>query len=207
MELENLRTIWRVTMERPAAAGTDEAIRALLSRRSRGLAAKMKRNLFGELILVLAIYTPAVLFYFFGSGGRDADMGGVLLLLIAFFAGYYYLKNKLLKDMQCPEAAIRSNLDQQVTTLRSYVRFYTIAGTILVPVMAVFSFWVSSRNLRPAEGGFLTGAFEWKELWMGAAALVAVTVVSYYTNAWAMNRLYGRHIKRLRQLLEEMDEG
>jgi drug/metabolite transporter (DMT)-like permease len=211
MELENLRTIWRVSMERiPARAQHDEEIRALLGKRSQGLVAKMKRNLFGELILVLCIYIPGILFYLFGFGGKLSEMGGVLVLLTAFFAAYYYRKNKLLNDMQCPSCAVRSNLDRQVTTLQKYIRFYTIAGTVLVPVMAVFSFLVTSRSFLSAAAApvpwFLTDPHDWKTLWVCAVVLVSVTIVSYYANVWHMNRLYGRHIKKLRQLLEEMTE-
>ncbi len=210
MELENLRTIWRVSMERtPAHAQQDEQIRALLGRRSQGLVAKMKRNLFGELILVLCIYIPATLFYFFGSGGKLSGMEGALLLPIAFFAGYYYRKNKLLEGMQCPNCAVRSNLERQAATLQKYIRFYTIAGTILVPVMAVFSFFVTSRNLPTALSALipsLTRPHDWKILWICAVGLGSVTIVSYYANVWHINRLYGRHIKKLRQLLEEMEE-
>lgn len=211
MELENLRTIWLVSMERvPAHMQHEEQIRALLGRRSQGLVAKMKRNLFGELILVLGIYIPAILFYFFGFGGKGREMGEVLLLLIAFFTGYYYRKNKLLNDMQCPGCAVRSNLKRQVTALEKYVRFYTIVGTILVPVMAVGSFFVSSRNFSTASTGLvpwsLTSFRDWKALWICAMGLISVTIVSYYANVWHINRLYGRHIKKLRELLQEMNE-
>jgi len=210
MELENLRTIWRVSMERqPAPEDSAEQIRALLGRRSQGLVAKMKRNLFGELILVLGIYIPAILFYFFGSGGKLSGMGGALLLPIAFFAGYYYRKNKLLAGMQCLSCAVRSNLDRQVATLQKYIRFYTIAGTILVPVMAIFSFFVTSRSFPRASSGFipsLTNPHDWKTLWICAMGLISVTIVSYYANTWHINRLYGRHIKKLGPLLEEMNE-
>ncbi len=216
MELENLRTIWRVTMERPAAREqTSEDIRALLGRRSQGLVAKMKRNLFGELILVLGIYTPAILFYLFEFGGKLSEMGWALLLMIAFFTVYYYRKNKLLNEMQCLSCRVRSNLERQVNTLKKYVRFYTIAGTILVPVMAVLSFLITARNLSLSSSGSssyslgsnaLTGAYGWKGLGIGAMALVSVTLVSYYANGWYMNKLYGRHIRKLRGLLQEMNE-
>jgi hypothetical protein len=211
MELENLRTIWRVSMERnPVYAQQDEQIRALLGRRSQGLVAKMKRNLFGELILVLCIYIPATLFYFFGFGGKLSGMGGALLLPVAFFAGYYYRKNRLLDGMQCLSCVVRSNLDRQVVTLQKYIRFYTLAGTILVPVMAIFSFFVTSRSFPTAPSGFmssLTSPHDWKTLWICAMGLGSVTVVSYYANVWHINRLYGRHIKKLRQLLAEMEEA
>jgi hypothetical protein len=226
MELEDLKTIWRVGMEGTLIRDRDEQkdqqtryrqgdqtgrqIRALLGKRSRGLVARMKRNLFGELLLVLAIYIPTILFYLFEFIGKDAATGWALLLLLICFAGYYYRKNKLLNAMQCPACAIRANLERQAVTLQKYIRFYTIAGTILVPVMAVLSFLSGSHLLfHPSTGSlpyFLSGPDRWKDLWLCAAALISVTVLSYITNVWAMNKLYGRHIKKLRLLLQEMDE-
>lgn len=211
MELEDLKAIWqdRPETSRRQQSGwqqtsqqqddrqqTSRQIRALLRKRSRGLVAKMKRNLFGELLLVLVIYIPAILFYLFEFREKDPATGWALLLLLLCFTGYYYRKNKLLNDMQRPDAAIRANLERQLLTLRKYIRFYTIAGTILVPVMGILA-------LLP---WFLTGPERWKGAGICTLVLVPITFLSYRANLWGMNRLYGRHIKKLKGLLEEMDE-
>ncbi len=206
MELEDLKTIWQDrpdTWRRNEAGGkqsdrqqTGRQIRDLLRKRSRGLVAKMKRNLFGELLLVLTIYIPAILFYLFEFREKDPSTGWALLLLLLCFTGYYYRKNNLLNDMQRPDAAIRANLERQLLTLRKYIRFYTIAGTVFVPVMAILA-------LLP---WFLTGPERWKDIGICGLALAAVTFLSYRANVWGMNRLYGRYIKKLKGLLEEMDE-
>lgn len=211
MELEDLKTIWqdRPDTSRRHPGGwqqtgqqqsdrqqTSRQIRALLRKRSHGLVAKMKRNLFGELLLVLMIYTPAILFYLFEFREKDPATGWALLLLLICFTVYYYRKNKLLNAMQRPDAAIRANLEQQLITLRGYIRFYTLAGTILVPVMGILALlpWL------------LTGPERWKGIGICVAVLVPVTFLSYRVNVWGINRLYGRHIKKLKGLLEEMDE-
>ena len=36
--------------------------------------------------------------------------------------------------------------------------------------------------------------------------LAPLTIAVYYLNAWYINKLYGRHIKKLQELLREMDE-
>jgi len=208
MELEDLKTIWQ---DRPDTSRrqqsdrqqsgrqqTSRQIRALLRKKSRGLVAKMKRNLFGELILVLMIYIPAILFYLFEYREKDPATGWALLLLLLYFTGYYYRKKKLLNAMQRPDAAIRANLERQLLTLRKYIRSYTTTGTILVPVMAVLSF-MSGR-------GMITGPDRWAEIGIAALVLASITFLSWRANVWGMNRLYGRHIKKLKGLLEEMDE-
>ena len=228
MELENLRTIWRSSMEEqpvrertPQPAGQernleqegvdaqeriekarfDRQVMTMLTRGSRGAVAKMKRNLLRELILMLVLYVPTILFYFFGFGGKLPEMGWVLLALMVLFAGYAYRKNKLLDDMQCISCAVRSNIERQVITLRKYVRFYALAGTILLPVMALLSFFVAEWKLP-----VLAGDRWWNGVWIWAIVLGLVTIASYFLNMRYVNKLYGRHIGRLEELLREMNE-
>jgi hypothetical protein len=35
--------------------------------------------------------------------------------------------------------------------------------------------------------------------------MVPLTIGVYYANAWYINRLYGQHIKKLQELLQEME--
>jgi hypothetical protein len=179
----------------------DRQIMNLLTRGSRGPVAKMKRNLLRELILMLVLYVPTILFYFFGFGGKLPEMGWLLLALMVLFAGYAYRKNKLLDEMQCVSCAVRSNIERQVITLRKYLRFYALAGTILLPVMALLSFFVAEWKLP-----VLAGDRWWNSVWIWAIVLGLVTVASYFLNMWNVNKLYGRHIERLEELLREMNE-
>jgi hypothetical protein len=199
MELENLKQLWLTIEMRPALAKEKERIMAILGKRSRGPVAKMRRNLFGELILVIATYIPGILYYFFGFGGRLSEIAWLLLVLMLFFSGYYYRKDRLLKEMQCVSCQVRSNLEQQVRTLRTYVRFYTLLGTIMVPVMAILSITVIYWKFPSSPG--------WKSLLPWGVVLLPVTIGSYYLNTWYVNRVYGRHIGKLNDLLEEMNEG
>jgi hypothetical protein len=158
----------------------------------------MRRNLLGELILVICTYVPAILYYLFGTGGRLTGIAWPLLMLIVLFAGYYYRKDKLLRKMHCVSCQVRSNLEQQIMSLRKYVRFYTVAGTIMVPVMAIFSLSVIYYHASHAPG--------WRGLMPWAIALVPITAGSYYINAWHVRKVYGLHIRKLEELLQEMDE-
>ncbi|HMH24336.1 MAG TPA: hypothetical protein VK563_21290 [Puia sp.] len=208
MELESLKYIWRTMEHAPAQEQNSAQILALLGKRSRGPITKMRRNLIGEMILMLVTYIPAMGYYLFEKDGRLPEIAWLLVLLMTVFAGYYYRKNKLLKEMQCLSCQVRSNLQRQVKMLQKYVRFYTIAGTLLVPVVAILSFLLIRWRLpQPVGSVFFSMAPDspwWRTLSAGLIVLGPVTAGIYYINAWWVNSMYGRHIGKLQQLLEEM---
>jgi hypothetical protein len=210
MELESLKYIWH-SLEAPAVREPDRSeVLALLRQRSRGPVARMRRNLVGELILVAVTYTPAVLFYWIDFDGRLSGIGWMMLLLIVFYGGYFYRKNRLLREMQCVTCEVRSNLERQVRTLRKYVRFYLLAGTLIIPVMAILSWLIIHWKLPSTPGSELLYRLEAPRWWtrplFWGLLLAPVTIGIYYVNAWYVNKLYGRPIKKLQELLQEMNE-
>ncbi|MDP4148111.1 MAG: hypothetical protein Q8927_00485 [Bacteroidota bacterium] len=198
MELEELKQLWRTIEVRPAPSEERERINALLGRRSGSLVTRMRRNLLGELILVISTYVPAILYYVFAFGGRLAEIAWPLSLLLILFAGYYYRKDRLLRGMSCPGCRMRANLERQIGSLQKYVRFYTVMGTIMVPVMAVFSLCLIYYHAPLAPG--------WKTLGAWAIVLALLTAGSYYLNTRHVRKAYGRHIRKMEELLREMDD-
>ncbi|HVU55098.1 MAG TPA: hypothetical protein VHD83_08575 [Puia sp.] len=210
MELDSLKYVWR-TLEAPAASDkSPKEIRALLQRRSGGIVSRMRRNLTGELILIAATYTPAILFYFLDFEGRLSGIAWLFILLLVLFAVYFYRKNQLLRSMQCAGYSLYSNLRQQIDTLKKYIRFYVWSGTIMIPVMIILS-WLIIRQKFPVTPGAdlfyqLSGTPWWQQPLMWSIFLPPLTVGVYFVNLWYVHRLYGRHIRKLQDLLREMEE-
>jgi hypothetical protein len=211
MELDSLKYVWHTLEVKPVPGEDSGQILALLQRKSHGAVGKMRRNLMGEFILVMVAYTPAILFYLFEFGGKLSEIAGLLFLLLVFFAGYFYRKNQLLKQMQCPSCQVRANLERQVGMLQKYIRFYVLAGTIMIPVMVILSLLIIHSRLPHSPGSALyyrIGGIPWYRTslaWVTGLALLTAGI--YYVNVWYVNRLYGRHIKKLRLLLNEMNAG
>jgi phosphoglycerol transferase MdoB-like AlkP superfamily enzyme len=194
MELESLKYIWR-SMEAPSDVEHDrQALVALLQKKSQAPITRMRRNLIGEGILLLVAYTPAILLFLLGFDGRLAAISWLFILLLGFFFGYYYRKYRLLSKMQCPTCQLRSNLARQVDTLKRYTRFYLLAGTGMIP-LAYGVAWLILRWKYPSA----TTPVLWLLL------LIPITIGVYYINASYVNRLYGQHIKKLQDLLSELD--
>ena len=193
MELESLRYIWH-SLEVPSDVEYDRrALLALVEKKSQAPIARMRRNLIGEGILLLVAYIPAILVFLLGFKGRLVAVAWLYIILAGFFFAYYYSKYRLLSKMQCPTCELRSNLARQVRTLKRYTRFYLLAGTGMIPLAYMVAYLIIRRKLPSVNPN------PWLIL------LIPITIGVYYINASYVNRLYGRHIKKLQDLLSELD--
>lgn len=208
MELESLKYIWR-SLEAPPAAGQEHReLLALLERRSRGPIARMRRNLIGEAVMLLVAYVPAILIFLLDFEGRLAPISWLFAVLALFFSLYYYRKYRLLDKMECPGCQVMSNLALQISTLKKYTGFYLVAGTVMVPLGYLIAYFIIRWRI-PASGSALYHRFHPVPWWAGPGfwlgMLIPLTVGIYFANAWYINKLYGRHIKKLQDLLREME--
>jgi hypothetical protein len=202
MELDNLKGLWHDIGQKYVDQNNDEQIMMMLQKRSKSPIAKMKRNLLYELIAVIVLYSVGILYFIATSKGRYWELAVLLFVVGMFFIFYYYRKNRLLADMQCVTCEVRSNLEKQLVTLEKYIQFYFVSGTVLTPVAYFASaFVVLLKSPAPADGGSISSVYI-TILLVG----IAVTVGSYFLNKWYIKKLYGRHILKLKELLQQMDE-
>ncbi|HRP57365.1 hypothetical protein [Agriterribacter sp.] len=207
MELETLKEVWKeAANKKEIIVSGREEVSEVPDVRSRGLVSRMRRNLFYELIIVLGAVAAIAAFYFISFGGALKEVSWAYILLAVSFVVYYYKKNKLLKDMECTACRVKSNLRLQLLTLEKYVRLYLIAGTAMAPVVMLFFyilFYYKHIVLFPAVHA--------RDGEMGFTLLYLLftstfTIIFYFLNRWYVNRLYGRHIQKLKSLLQEMEE-
>lgn len=205
MELDNLKTVWR---EQKIPAGDDEQhagmLASLLRERSCGPIERMRRNTRRESLLLLVTYIPTIVIYLTMFQGKLWGISVIMGVILVFYWVYYSLKFRLLRKMQCVACEVRSNLARQVAVLGKYVRFYHWSSTLVLFTALVGAYWileysygaVHPRQIPPwwFQPGFLL------------AMLIPFGVGAWFFNRSYVNKLYGRHIKKLKQLLTEMDE-
>ena len=204
MELDNLKELWSHLDRQSDQLKDDEQIQLMLQKKSRSPIAKMKRNLFVELITVLVLYSAIIWYFLATSLGGYREIALLLFTVGLLFLFYYYQKNKLLDKMQCVTCEVRSNLQQQLNTLSKYVRFYFLGGIVLTPLTYFVTGFIvlvkyPGRNIPSAfmqSGGFI----------IFISIGIVVTVANYFINKWYIRRLYGQHIARLKELLLQMEE-
>jgi hypothetical protein len=220
MELDSLKTLWQDLDANTSHADSDEHILSMLRKRSQSPIAKMRRNLLWELIALVVLYSATIWYYVSAWGGRYWEIGGLLFLVGAFCLFYYYRKNKLLSDMQCVVCEVKSNLQRQLVTLEKYVNFYFIAGTLLTPLvyfasgLIVFFKTPQARSISPDLRSQLSDSTVnliphiVNHRFFTAFVVIGVVLAigSYFLNRWYVNKLYGQHIEKLKDLLGQMEE-
>lgn len=207
MELEEIKNIWQ--QENPAPGKKNEQLLSFLGKQSNNPIARMKRNVWIELFAIFILYGAAVVFYFVAFSGRLQEASWFMFVIAVFFIIYFYLKNRLLSKMECLSCHVKSNLQLQVKTLEKYIRFYLISGTILIPVTLMFFSWLIYYKLsfRPATVLFPNAGYIWWNTALAWLGIIAVSsYFSYLMNKWYVNKLYGKHIQKLKSLLSELDE-
>ena len=222
MELDSLKDLWKNLDEQDLRPGKEEVpILSMLQKRSQSTITRLKRNLNRELAALLIIYSLTI-WYIITYQRLYWELALLLFFVGLAFLFYYYNKNKLLKQMQCVACEVKSNLKRQLFTLEKYVRFYFIAGTILTP-LAYFAAGIiilmdspvrapindlspfgatDAVSQIPIVNHITNSRFFFLFITIG----VGLTISTYFLNLWLINKMYGQHIQKLKELLYQMEE-
>jgi 4-hydroxybenzoate polyprenyltransferase len=181
----------------------------LLDKKSKSPVAKMKRNLKVELWFLIITYGAIILFYFLAFKGRMSVVSWFMLFIGLLFVIYFQRKNKLLTEMECLSCEVKSNLQKQVTTLEKYIRIYLIGGTLLAPISLLFFGWISYIKVWKNVNNTLFYPEEHNPIWKVILAWVILTIIVtslfYFLNKWYVRKLYGKHVEKLKEVLNEME--
>ncbi|MFN4285814.1 MAG: hypothetical protein ACK4E8_07600 [Lacibacter sp.] len=204
MELEQLKELWK---EEPVFS-PEVRIEELLRQRSRSTISKMKRNLKIELLLLVVVYAGMVWYYFQKFERGMLAIVIMLLAILLFFLWYYYKKMNLLRQMECVVCEVKSNLQQQLQQLKSYVRFYVKAGTCLFPLAMVFTALNVIFNRPPGTPNPILENTRSFLVFLAVLAGIALvlTIPVYYINKWYVCWLYGQHVDKLQNIVNEISE-
>jgi len=207
MELDDLKNIWND--KDIEATGTDK-ISTMIGKQSQNPISKMKRNLRMELLILVFSLGIVAAYYFIAFKREYSIIGWVYALLLVLFCYYFFRKNKLLNEMQCSSCQVKSNLELQLRMLERYVRFYLISGTAVLPLLFIFlgsvlyykkPTLISETILYPSVTNPV-----WKFLLAWFILLSVSTTIMWVLNRGYVNKLYGRHINKLKHLLAQINE-
>jgi hypothetical protein len=205
MELENLKTIWKDVGTKTATTSAEE-LEQMLSKKSKSPIAKLKRNLFWEMIVVVVMYGSVIIYYLFKNEPGMLYLAILMASLGALYAWYYVTKRRILTNMECITCEVKSNLSTQLTALEKLVKLYVWAGTLLVPVILLFAFVIvlffgeNDEAVKQLQGKLMYLFVGW------VVISLVITIPLFFLNKWYVNLLYGRHVKKLRKIVNEMNE-
>jgi len=207
MELDDMKVIWNDR----SIEGTDaKKISEMIGKQSQSPIAKMKRNLRIEVLLLAFSLGSVTVYYFIAFKGEYSIIGWVYAVLLVLFCYYFFRKNNLLNEMQCSSCRVKPNLELQLRQLERYATFYLFSGTAIVPVLFIFlgivlyykkPALINKTILYPS----LTNPV-WKFLLAWFILLSVSTAIMWVLNRGYINKLYGRHINKLKQLLAQINE-
>ena len=213
MELEVLKEIWRDAGDKTDPQPPNAEIIGMLNKSSQSPISKMKRNVMKETILVTVLLGGIAIYYFIAFKGRFNIIAWFYTALVFLFGLYYYRKWKLLDGMQCVACEVKSNLQRQLRALETYIRFYLLAGTVVIPVLFIFlglvfyysfpagAFYLIFPPIYKSTAAIIGASIMW------VISLALLSLITYFGNRYFINRLYGRHIRKLKQILDQMEEG
>lgn len=206
MELENLKTIWKDVGTATVTTSAEE-LEQMLSKKSKSPIAKLKRNLFWEMLAVVVTYGGTIIYYLLQNQTGMLYLALLMGVLGALYGWYYFTKRRLLLNMECVTCEVKSNLSTQLVTLEKLLKLYLWAGTLLVPVILMVSgVIVYFTSPLPKDVPLSKEAFF---IYFFIALFIlslAFTIPVFFLNKWYINLLYGRHVKKLRQIVNEMNE-
>lgn len=206
MELENLKTIWKDVGTATVTTSAEE-LEQMLSKKSKSPIAKLKRNLFWEMVVVVVLYGGTILYYLLKNEPGMLYLSLLMALLGILYGWYYVVKRRLLINMECVTCEVKSNLSTQLVMLEKLVKLYLWAGTLLLPVVFIISGTIAYDSTPlPPDLPLSKREFFIYFLVVLLALSALFTVPVFFVNKWYVNLLYGRHVKKLRQIVNEMNE-
>ncbi|MGC3946307.1 MAG: hypothetical protein QM762_17610 [Chryseolinea sp.] len=201
MELEELKSIWNSSAPtfQPKDAGE---IASMLSRKSVSIVDKLKRNVWVDLI-VTTLTSLGLLSYALTLRPGALKWASISILSTLLLYVFYYVKKILVLNRFNPVTNnVRGNLEALINKLSGYLLFYQRSYTVLYPIFfgAVLLFV-----------GIELGTQRFLENLQRPATIIMLLVLAgvYYVLGtrvvkWYLNRLYGRHLDKLKALLTDI---
>lgn len=203
MELDDLKNIWQKSdLYKPR--GEDE-ITVMLKGRSKSIIARLRRNIWFELVFTL-VGGILLLYYVFSIPSPSFRTAFVLVLLsFLLYIIYYVKKINLLNRFEGSPGNVRANLERLVSDLDAFLRFYYRSYTLLYPGYLLLIVILAIADLGLTQ--FLESLQEWKTVSYLLFLVLLSFALSFWISKWYLGKLYGTHLQKLRGLLQELQEG
>ncbi len=209
-ELEDLKNIWSKTIEKDVGQQVveQEKIRALLNKKSTNIIDRVRKNLFGEIVLffvclLLVASVPVFL------RTKEVFILCSLLIVVIFipYLIYYIKKYNELRKFFSYHQDIKSSLQLVISQLEKYLNIYFWGSLLLTPVSGFLLGFAILYEMKAL--GFLIyfDVFSSATLSMILSFALLLTLISYPVMKWYIRKLYGQHVEKLKDCLRELNES
>ncbi len=201
MELDDLKSIWK--QDKPGfEPKREEEIASMIKGRSNSIISKLKRSVWFELIFTIICGVGLGICALMLENG--ALMWTIISLIILFVSYlFYYVKKIILLNQFNPSTEnLKDGLQNLLERLTTYLNFYKRSYAILYPVYFCLGllFGAMDRGL----DDFLQRLSQPKTIiYLVVLAGVFFVFTIWITN-WYLRKLYGNHLDKLKELLNEL---
>lgn len=210
IELEDLKNIWSNKIEKDIGLQEveHEKIRRLLNKKSTNIIDRVRKNLFGEIIIfcICLVLVACVPFYFHS---KEVSILCAVVIGIIFipYLIYYIKKYRELKRFFSYNENIKSSLQLLIKQLEKYLNIYFWGSLLLTPISGFLSGFVILYEMKAL--GFLLyfDVFSSATLSLILSFALLLTLLSYPVMKWYIRKLYGQHLEKLRNCLKELEEA
>jgi hypothetical protein len=202
MELNDLKDIWKRTEAsfRPKA---EEELASMLKGNSKSIVAKLKRSVWFELIFTLISGIVLLIYALTLPTGALKWLSVSILIMFVAYTVYYIKKLTLLNQFNGTDENLKANLEKLIESLTSYLRFYKRSYSILYPVY--FCLALVFVGIEKGLDEFLNALTKLQTI----AYLFFLGGVFFFCSTWLVNwllkKLYGRHLEKLKNVLNDLN--
>jgi hypothetical protein len=200
-ELDDLKQIWK-SHEQGYEPKKESEIALMLQGRSNSIIGKIKRNVWFELIFTIACSIALLVYAFTLEPGAMMWTIISLLILFAAYLFYYVKKLILLGSFDPSDGNIKTSLEHLYRKLTIYINFYRKSCAVLYPVY--FFLGIFFGALETGIDGFLDKMREPKTVVLLVAFAGAFFVFTFVITNLYLRKLYGNHLMKLKELLNEL---
>ena len=202
MELDDLKNIWQKGDHfKPRG---EEEIADMLKGKSHSIITKLKRNIWFELIFTL-IGSGLILYYAFSI--PKPSLRWAFIFAFISFLGYiiYYIKKiNLLNRFEVSKGNVRTNLEELVNDLETFLKFYYRSYTLLYPAYLVLIVLLAIMDHGMPQ--FIESLKDWRIVLYLLFLIFFTIALLLWLSKWYLRELYGRHLTKLRALLDDLHE-
>jgi len=201
MELEELKSIWKSS--EPSFQPKDvHEIASMLSRKSVSIVDKLKRNVWIDLIITMSTSAGLMGYTMTLRPGALKWASISILCTLLLYVFYYIKKIALLRRFDPVSSNLRVHVEGLIHALSGYLEFYRKSYTVLYPIF--FFMVLLLIGIEHGADHFISSL----QRPATVISLLLLAILYYFLSTkvvrWFLNRLYGRHLDKLKTLLTDI---
>jgi hypothetical protein len=201
MELEELKSIWKSSEPSFQPKDVNE-IASMLSRKSVSIVDKLKRNVWIDLIVTMSTSAGLLAYATTLRSGALKWASISILCTLLLYVFYYIKKIALLRRFDPVTSNLRAHVEGLIHALSGYLEFYRKSYTVLYPIF--FFVVLLLIGIEHGADHFISSM----QRPVTIISLLLLAILYYFLSTkvvrWFLNRLYGRHLEKLKTLLTDI---